>query len=283
MEKVAPGKTRLGWIGTGVMRAEHRCGHLLAAGFSTTVFTRTAERAGPLLERGARWADSPRAVAQASDVVFSIVGHPADVRAVMLGPEGALAGSKKGNVLVDMTTSEPSLAEEIRPGSSGRRRGQHRCTGFGGDVGAAMTRLSIMIGGEAAVVEALSPCWQAMGKTIIHQGPAGAGQHTKLVNQILIATNMIGVCEALLYGYRAGLDLNVVMAVGRPRSRGKLVAIKSGATDHCRQFCSQGFWSSISSRTWALRLAEAKRLGAGSAWSGAAATAALFGTGCPRS
>src|SRR5580692_3451540 len=112
MEKVVPGKTRLGWIGTGVMGTS-MCGHLLTAGFSVTLFNRTRARAQPLLDRGAHWADSPRAVAKAADVVFSIVGHPADVRAVTLGSDGALAGSKKGNVLVDMTTSEPSLAVEI--------------------------------------------------------------------------------------------------------------------------------------------------------------------------
>ena len=259
MEKVAPGKTRLGWIGTGVMGSS-MCGHLLAAGFSTTVFTRTAERAGPLLERGARWADSPRAVAQASDVVFSIVGHPADVRAVMLGPEGALAGSKKGNVLVDMTTSEPSLAEEIARAAAAVGVASIDAPVSGGDVGAREARLSIMIGGEAAVVEALSPCWQAMGKTIIHQGPAGAGQHTKLVNQILIATNMIGVCEALLYGYRAGLDLNVVMQSVAPGAAGSWSLSNLGPRIIAGNF-APGFLVEHFIKDMGIALAEAKRMG----------------------
>ncbi len=207
---VVAGKTKIGWIGTGVMGSS-MCGHLLAAGFSVTLFNRSRSRAEPLLAKGARWADSPQAVAQASDVVFSIVGFPADVRAVILGPQGALAGSKAGNILVDMTTSEPSLAVEIAQAARERDVYGIDAPVSGGDIGAREARLSIMIGGDRQVVEALEPCWQAMGKTIVHQGGPGAGQHTKMVNQILIATNMIGVCEALLYGYRAGLDLNTVM------------------------------------------------------------------------
>lgn len=210
VKKIVPGETRIGWIGSGVMGAS-MCGHLLTAGFSATVYNRTRARAQQLLERGAGWADSPQAVAAASDVVFTIVGFPADVRAVMLGPDGALAGSRPGTILVDMTTSEPSLAVEIA--EAARKVGVHSVDApvSGGDVGAREARLSIMIGGDKEVVDALAPCWQAMGKTIVHQGGPGAGQHTKMVNQTLIATGMIGVCEALLYGYRAGLDLNVVL------------------------------------------------------------------------
>src|SRR3954462_11779213 len=112
VDGVVPGKTRLGWIGTGVMGSS-MCGHLLAAGFAVTVYTRTRSRVEPLLAKGARWADSPRAVAEASDVVFTIVGFPAAVREGTRGAEGTLAGSRKGSILVDMTTSEPSLAQEI--------------------------------------------------------------------------------------------------------------------------------------------------------------------------
>lgn len=207
---VTPGKTRIGWIGTGVMGAS-MCGHLMSAGFSATVYNRSKSKAQPLVERGARWAETPRAVAEASDVVFSIVGFPADVRSVILGVDGALSGSRAGSILVDMTTSEPSLAVEIA--HEAKKAGVHAVDApvSGGDIGAREARLSIMIGGEKDVVEALQPCWQAMGKTIVHQGTAGAGQHTKMVNQILVAANMVGVCEALLYGYRAGLDLNAVL------------------------------------------------------------------------
>ncbi|HET6881590.1 MAG TPA: NAD(P)-dependent oxidoreductase [Pirellulales bacterium] len=210
VSQVSPGKTKLGWIGVGVMGTS-MCGHLLAKGFSVTIFNRSRGRAESLLAKGAQWADSPKAVAEASDVVFTIVGYPADVRQVVLGPQGTLAGSKPGGILVDMTTSEPALAQEIA--AEAKKRGVHSVDApvSGGDIGAREARLSIMIGGEKEVVEALNPCWEAMGKTIVHQGPPGAGQHTKMVNQILIATNMIGVCEALLYGHRAGLDLKTVL------------------------------------------------------------------------
>jgi 3-hydroxyisobutyrate dehydrogenase len=208
--KAEPGKTRIGWIGTGVM-GRWMCHHLMSKGYSATVYTRSPDKAKPLLEAGAAWADSPKAVAERSDVIFAIVGFPADVREVFLGPQGALAGSKAGNVLVDMTTSEPSLAREIYTAAKAKGVGSVDAPVSGGDVGAKEARLSIMVGGDAEVVEAVRPLLECMGKTIVHQGPAGAGQHTKMVNQILIATNMIGVCEALLYGYKAGLDLKTVL------------------------------------------------------------------------
>jgi 3-hydroxyisobutyrate dehydrogenase len=187
------------------------CGHLIDQGFRVTVFTRTRSKAEDLLRKGAAWAASPRAVAELSDVVFSIVGYPRDVREVTLGEDGTLAGCQPGNVLVDMTTSEPTLAVEIA--AAAEARGVHSIDApvSGGDIGAREARLSIMIGGDRETVEALQPCWQAMGKTIVHQGGPGAGQHTKMVNQTLIASTMIGVCEALLYAYRAGLDLQKVL------------------------------------------------------------------------
>ncbi len=205
-----PGKTRIGWIGTGVM-GRSMCGHLIAAGYTATVYNRTPDKASTLVEKGARLAGSPREVARESDVIFTIVGFPRDVREVTLGAEGTLAAAKPGTVVVDMTTSEPALAIEIA--QTAAAKGVHAVDApvSGGDVGAREARLSIMIGGDKAVVDALGPLFATMGKTIVHQGPAGAGQHTKMVNQILIATNMIGVCEALLYGFKAGLDLDVVL------------------------------------------------------------------------
>ncbi|MCE9544069.1 MAG: NAD(P)-dependent oxidoreductase [Planctomycetia bacterium] len=207
---ISPAQTRLGWIGTGVM-GSNMCGHLLAAGFSVTVFNRTRAKAQSLIDRGAQWADSPREVALAADVVFTIVGFPADVREVVLGTQGVLAGSRPGMVLVDMTTSEPALAVEIAEAAASRGVISLDAPVSGGDVGAREAKLSIMIGGDEAAAAALAPCWQAMGRTFVRQGGPGAGQHTKLTNQILIAGNMIGVCEALLYAQRAGLDLNRVL------------------------------------------------------------------------
>lgn len=208
--EIIPGQTRLGWIGAGVMGVP-MCGHLLQAGFAVTAFSRTREKAQPLLDAGARWAGTPRTVAEASDVVFTIVGFPADVRAVVLEQDGLLAGSRPGMVIVDMTTSEPSLAVEIAAAAASQGVISLDAPVSGGDIGAREARLSIMIGGDAATATALAPCWQAMGQTFVHQGGPGAGQHTKLVNQTLIAGNMIGVCEGLLYAQRAGLDLNRVL------------------------------------------------------------------------
>jgi 3-hydroxyisobutyrate dehydrogenase len=256
--EVKPGKTKVGWIGTGVMGTS-MCGHLLAAGYSTTVFNRTKAKAQPLLDKGARWADSPRALAEQSDVVFSIVGFPADVRAVMLGADGALAGSKSGNVLVDMTTSEPSLAVEIAEAAA--KRGVHSVDApvSGGDVGAREARLSIMIGGDKQVVESLQPLWQVMGKTIVYQGGPGAGQHTKMVNQVLIASNMVGVCEALLYGYRAGLDLNVVMQSVASGAAGSWSLSNLGPRIIAGNF-EPGFFVEHFIKDMGIALAESKRM-----------------------
>ncbi len=257
--EIAPGKTRLGWIGTGVMGVS-MCGHLLARGFSATVYNRTRSKAQPLLDKGARWADSPRAVAEQADVVFSIVGYPADVREVILGEQGALAGSKAGTVLVDMTTSDPSLAVEIAKRASAKDVQSVDAPVSGGDIGAREARLSIMIGGEKEVVAALQPCFEAMGKTIIHQGGPGAGQHTKLTNQILIATNMIGVCEALLYAYKAGLDLNTVMQSVSPGAAGSWSLTNLGPRMINNNF-DPGFFVEHFIKDMGLALAESKRMG----------------------
>jgi 3-hydroxyisobutyrate dehydrogenase len=201
---------RIGWIGTGVMGSS-MCGHVLDAGHQVTVYTRTRERAQPLLDRGAAWAGSPAAVAAASEAVFSIVGYPDDVRAVILGDNGALAAATPGTVIVDMTTSEPALAVEIYDAARERNVDAIDAPVSGGDVGARNGTLSIMVGGDEAAIERVRPLLETMGQSIVRQGGAGAGQHTKMVNQVLIATGMIGVCEALLYAYRAGLDLERVL------------------------------------------------------------------------
>src|SRR5690606_33653789 len=153
-------------------------------------YNRTKDKLKPLLERGAIGAASPKEVAEVSDVVFSIVGHPRDVREVVLGPDGSLAGARPGTVLVDMTTSAPALAVEIAGAAKGRGVYGVDAPVSGGDVGAREARLSIMIGGEPHVVEALMPLFKIMGKTVVHHGPTGTGQHAKMVNQILISTTM---------------------------------------------------------------------------------------------
>ncbi|MDP8958247.1 MAG: NAD(P)-dependent oxidoreductase [Actinomycetota bacterium] len=200
----------IGWIGTGVMGSS-MCGHLIDAGYQVKVHNRTRERAEGLLAKGGAWADSPAEAAEGSEIVFSIVGFPADVRRVVLGEQGVLSSAAAGSVVIDMTTSEPSLAEEIH--AAARRRGVAAVDApvSGGDVGARNATLSIMVGGDEEAVKRVRPLLELMGETIVHQGGPGAGQHTKMVNQVLIATGMVGLCEALLYGYRAGLDLETVM------------------------------------------------------------------------
>lgn len=213
-EKCAPRKTKIGWVGLGVM-GRSMCGHLLEKGYEATVYTRTQEKAQSLFEKGAKWAESPGAVAERSDVVFAIVGFPKDVREVFLGPKGAVGAARPGSILVDMTTSEPSLAKEIYKAAKDQKAYALDAPVSGGDIGARNATLSIMVGGDAEAFDAVLPCFEAMGKTIKLQGPAGAGQHTKMVNQMLIAPMMIGVCEALLYAKRAGLDpLAVIESVG---------------------------------------------------------------------
>ena len=257
--KVVPGKTRLGWIGTGVM-GRSMCGHLIDKGFAMTVYNRTRSRTDPLLAKGARWADSPKAVAEAADVVFTIVGYPSDVREVTLGAGGTLAGAKTGAVLVDMTTSEPKLAEEIAAAAAAKSVHSVDAPVSGGDIGAREARLSIMIGGEAEVVDALAPCWEAMGKTIVRQGGPGAGQHTKMANQILIATNMIGVCESLLYSYRAGLDLPTVLQSVSPGAAGSWSLSNLGPRIIANNF-DPGFYVEHFIKDMGIALNEAKRLG----------------------
>ena len=204
------GQTRIGWIGTGVMGLS-MCGHIMKGGYATTVYNRTISKAQPLLEKGAQLADSPEAVARQSDIVFSIVGFPQDVQEVYSGKNGILAGAKSGSILVDMTTTAPSLAQEID--QEARKKGISTVDApvSGGDVGARNAALSIMVGGNRTAVEIVMPLFELMGKQIVYQGPAGAGQHAKMCNQITISGTMIGVCECLLYGHKAGLDLEVML------------------------------------------------------------------------
>ncbi len=200
----------IGWIGTGVMGIS-MLSRLQQQGYHCVVYNRTRSKAQSLLDQGAIWADSPKAVAQQSDVVFTIVGFPNDVREVYFGEQGIFAGIKKDSCVVDMTTTEPSLAIEIYKHAKEKIVQAIDAPVSGGDVGAKNGTLSIMVGGEQQAVDDVMPLFEIMGKNIVYQGKAGSGQHTKMCNQITIAGTMIGVCESLLYGYKAGLDLSVML------------------------------------------------------------------------
>jgi 3-hydroxyisobutyrate dehydrogenase len=196
---------RIGWIGTGVMGSP-MAGHLVEAGHEVAVFNRTRSRADDVVAKGAEWRDSAAAVAEGAEAVFTIVGYPADVRETILGEAGVLAAMEPGSLLVDMTTSEPSLAAEIAEAASARDVAALDAPVSGGDVGARNAALVIMVGGDQAAFDRARPLFEAMGRTITLQGPAGSGQHTKMVNQVAIASGMVSLCEALLYAHKAGLD-----------------------------------------------------------------------------
>lgn len=201
----------IGWVGTGVMGTS-MLSHLNKAGYKCTVYTRTKAKAEDLLAEGVNWANSPGEVAAHADVIFTIVGFPKDVREVYLNDDGILNSAKPGAIVIDMTTTEPSLAVEIYEAAKTKAVQSIDAPVSGGDVGAKNAALSIMVGGEKKAVEKVRPLLELLGKNIVHQGGAGAGQHTKMCNQITIAGTMIGVCESLLYGHKAGLDLPTMLS-----------------------------------------------------------------------
>jgi 3-hydroxyisobutyrate dehydrogenase len=202
-----PTATRIGWIGTGVMGSS-MCRHVLAAGYRVTLHSRTKGKAQPLLDLGAMWAETPHAVAAESDILFTMVGFPQDVRTVYFGETGAIAGAQPDTILVDMTTTDPALSREMAERATARGLFAIDAPVSGGDIGARNAALSIMVGGDGVAVQAAMPLFELLGKKIVHQGGPGTGQQAKLCNQIVIAGTMVGVCESLLYGYKAGLDLN---------------------------------------------------------------------------
>jgi 3-hydroxyisobutyrate dehydrogenase len=204
---IAPSNTKIAWTGTRVMGLS-MCGHLIHAGYRLTVHSRTKTKAQPLLDRGADWAESPQVLAGAVKLVVTMVGFPADVRDVYFGPSGIFAGVRPRTILIDMTTTLPTLSREIA-----ERTAAIDCSVIddpvsGGDSGARNATLSIMVRGTKQDVQTVMPLLERLGKTIVYQGEAGSGQHAKLRNQIVIAGTMVGVCESLLFGYKAGLDLD---------------------------------------------------------------------------
>lgn len=256
---IIPSNTLIGWIGTGVMGSS-MCGHMLAAGYRVTLHSRTKAKAKPLLDLGATWAETPRAVATDSDILFTMVGFPQDVRTVYFGETGILTGARAGMTLIDMTTTQPSLSREIAAAASAKDLSAIDAPVSGGDVGAKNAALSIMVGGDKKSVQAMMPLFELLGKKIVHQGGPGTGQQAKLCNQIVIAGTMIGVCESVLYGYKAGLDLNRM-----------LDSIRGGAAacwtlDHLAPRILQrnfdpGFYVEHFVKDMGLALEESKRMG----------------------
>ena len=203
-------KSKIAFIGTGVMGSSV-VKHLLNAGYEVTVYTRTKSKANDLLEIGAIWAETAAEATANSDVIFTMVGYPVDVEGVYFGDNGIFSEGREGQIIVDMTTSSPALAIKIANEASKRNMDSIDAPVSGGDIGAKNGSLSIMCGGDKEVFEKIVPILSVFGKGIVYQGEAGAGQHTKMCNQIAIATNMIGVCEALAYAERAGLNRETVL------------------------------------------------------------------------
>ncbi len=203
-------KRKIGFVGTGVMGTS-MAGHILDAGHDVTVYNRTRSKAESLVKRGAHWADSAGEAARGAHILISIVGYPADVEEIYFGGSGILHEAAEGAVLIDMTTSRPDLAVKIAEAAGRRGCGALDAPVSGGDVGAREARLSIMVGGGKTLFDSALPILDLMGGNIVLQGGPGAGQHTKMCNQIAIAAGMLGVCEALAYADRSGLDSGTVL------------------------------------------------------------------------
>ena len=204
--------SKIGWVGTGVMGTSMAT-HLLKAGYQIWVFNRTKEKCQVLIDLGAIWCDCPKEVAKNSDIIFSIVGFPSDVEEIYFSEKGILNGVSKGKIIVDMTTSDPLLAKKIADKALSYEVKSLDAPVSGGDLGAKNATLAIMVGGDKDTFDTIFPIFQKMGENIQLMGGPGSGQHTKMSNQILIASTMIGVVESLLYATKAGLNLDEVIDV----------------------------------------------------------------------
>lgn len=196
---------KIGFIGLGVM-GKSMVRNLVKAGYECVVHTRTKEKADHLLEIGVSWQNSPQAVAKNSDVIITMVGYPKDVEQVYFGSEGIFSGGGEGKIVIDMTTSTPTLGIKIY--EEAKKHGMNALDApvSGGDIGAKNGTLSIMVGGDKEIFERVQPIFSTLGNNIVYQGEAGAGHHTKMCNQIANASTMIGVMEALVYAKKSGLD-----------------------------------------------------------------------------
>ena len=204
------GKKTIGFIGLGVM-GHSMAGHLLAAGHKMHLYTRTKSKAEDLVEKGAKWEDSVASLARNCEVIITIVGYPADVEEIYLAENGILAHAAPGTLAIDMTTSAPDLA--VRLWETGKQKSIKVLDApvSGGDLGARNATLSIMVGGDRQTFDQALPILDVMGGNIVYQGAAGAGQHTKMANQIAIAAGMVAVCESLAYAKKSGLDPDTVL------------------------------------------------------------------------
>lgn len=249
---------KIGWIGTGVMGSS-MCMHLVKAGHEAFIYNRTKSKAAELIKAGAVWCDSPATVAKKADIIFTIVGYPTDVEHTILGTEGVLANVDPGKIIVDMTTSEPALAELIHAEAADKNIGSLDAPVSGGDLGARNATLAIMVGGEEKVFNKVKDLLDLMGQNVQHMGKAGAGQHTKMCNQILIAGTMIGVVESLLYAQKANMDLDKVIDVIGSGAAGSWSINNLGRRIAASDF-NPGFFIKHFVKDMGIALDEAKRM-----------------------
>ena len=250
----------IGWIGTGIM-GNPMVKHLLNAGYKVNIHNRTKEKAANLIDMGCAWYDTPAALAADSDLVVTIIGFPKDVEDCYFGAQGIFAGLKPGSFLIDMTTTKPSLAGRIAAHAEKAGCSFVDAPVSGGQVGAVNGTLSIMMGGKKETVDAVIPLFEAFGKNMVYQGAAGAGQHAKMCNQVVIAGTMIGVCEGLIYGYKAGLNPDDLLASITKGAAGcwtlDVLAPRIVKSDYAPGFSVDNFVKDLSI---ALEEAEAMRL-----------------------
>lgn len=251
----------LGWIGTGVMGTS-MCRHLLDAGFAVNLYSRTAAKAQNLVALGAQWCATPSDVTHQSDVVLTMLGYPQDVEDVYFSRSGILAAARLGHVFIDMTTTKPELAKKIFAAAKQKGATALDAPVSGGDVGAKNATLTIMVGGEASALQSAMPIFEKLGKTIVHQGEAGSGQHAKLVNQIVIAGTMMGVCEAIVYAEKAGLDLPKVLSCITKGAAG-CWTLDNLAPRILKQDFAPGFFVDHFVKDMQIALEESRRMGLG--------------------
>lgn len=201
---------KIGFIGTGVMGASI-VKHLLSAGYEVNVYNRTKSKTDELVELGAIWKDTPKDIAQTSELIFTMVGFPEDVEEVYYSDNGIFSGVQSGSILIDLTTSQPSLAEKIYKTAKEKGVSALDAPVSGGDLGAKNGTVTTMVGGDEEAFEIVKPVFMTFSGTLELQGPAGSGQHTKMANQIMIAGTMTGLTELLVYAKAAGLNLEKVL------------------------------------------------------------------------
>lgn len=250
---------KIGFIGTGVMGAA-MAGHLLAAGHELYVYNRTKAKTENLVARGANYCPTPKDVAAEAEIIFSIVGYPKDVREIYFGEEGIFKANIQGKVFVDMTTSEPALAQEIYQAANASQANALDAPVSGGDIGAKNASLTIMVGGDEEVYTQVLPYFETIGKTIAYQGAAGAGQHTKMANQIAIAGTMTAMTELMVYADKAGLDVEKVLQTVGGGSAATW-SLTNYAPRILREDFSAGFFVKHFIKDLGIALLEAEKMG----------------------